>query len=243
MPKLPNYFKILAFIYLSIVISLPFQIIFLYDHEITEIQQILNKINILNMFMAVGIVLNLPLILKASKFLKWTVPLSIILVTWNNYVVGEFAMDFSASLTSSGSLLFASTNLGLLYSPYRQLLMNPSQRWWLRAARKEIQINVTIKPVRGNEIELKTFDLSKSGAFIPIQNWSQFKSQLEEGGIVQLKLHTNNSISKIVCPARIVRTSQAKGNYPSGVGLNFINIARDQQRIIERLLQSHQQLC
>ena len=165
MPKLPNYFKILAFIYLSIVVSLPLQILFLYDHDISEIKQILNKLNILNLFMALTMIINLPLILNASKLLKWTIPLSIFLVTWNNYVVGQFAMDFSSNLTSSGSLLFASINTGLLYSPYRQLIINPNQRWWLRAIRKEIEIDVTIKPVRGHEIELKTFDLSKSGGW------------------------------------------------------------------------------
>jgi len=83
----------------------------------------------------------------------------------------------------------------------------------------------------------KTFDISKTGAFISslTQNPNLFPDDLAIGEKVRVLIGTNQGELKI--PATIIRKERmARGLYPSGLGVSFDQMAISQNFLLRRVL-------
>jgi len=239
----PKTLSLLAIVFIGIMISLPIQIMFLHGHQLDEWGLVFAKLSILN-WMVMGLAgLSAWHLIKASPWLKVSVPLFVMAVLWNNWVVGQMATDFSLWSTAGASLGLVMLNGLLLHPEVRDLLLNPSRRWWLTPRRRKVQIPILINPLIGNSFKTATFDLSEGGAFIPSESaptdevpWTQMPDGIGPGDqlTVAIKIGT---LRKIRCDAEVVRRKDAQGVYPSGLGIRFIDMNRGDRKELVRYLE------
>jgi hypothetical protein len=199
--------------------SLPLQIMFLYAHDVSEVPLALNKLSFTNW----ALMLLLPVLSftswKANRSFFWLAPLGSMVVVLNNYFVASYGMDYAPEMVVMGGFLFgAFTLLPLLSIQFRSLLKNPNLRWWQPAPRMQ-----STKPVElyvGDHLvaETKSFDISKSGIFI--ESPDDWFYGLNNGTTVRLAIK-DKSLNPIIVSAQIVRSENAKGHYPCGMGLRF----------------------
>jgi hypothetical protein len=233
----PKILLAITFIFLGIIVSLPVQVALLYGHAIDELVQMLTKISLLNLLVALSLVLNIPFILRASRWLSLSLPFSLIAIGWNNWVVASVGHDFSPSTTWVATLLFALL-CGFVSLPVVwNLIKNPEQRWWLQAVRKAISLPMTLEPVRGSSIDMRTFDLSNTGAFVQVDDWSEFEYPMREGDVINVKF-TIGTLNRISCSAQIVRRNYESGHYPAGLGLRFIGLQRGHHRLLRQFVET-----
>lgn len=237
MRRRPRLLLVMALIFLGIVISFPVQVALLYGHGLSEIPQIVAKISLLNYLVALTLVGNIPLILRASQWLWVSLPFTLVLVGWNNWVVATAGQDFSPLVTWLATLTFSLLG-GFMFVPsVWSLMREPKRRWWLQAQRKEVSLPITLKPVRGNPIAARTFDLSRTGAFIPLDESFKGTGAVVAGDIVVINFSLG-SLSRISCNARVVRRTEASGHYPEGLGLQFLELKRGHERILRDYMES-----
>jgi hypothetical protein len=218
---------ILSLMFFALAVSMPVQVMLLYGHESAEVWAILNKLTWLNAIVLGGLVFNGMLLWKVSPWLRYTIPALIAVVGANNYIVGYYATDFSNFTTSLATLGFAALNLPILDARVIWILRHPDRRWWRRAERKKMSIPLFIEGSRLNTIRAECFDISETGLFIPETNG------LGVGDWVNIKI-SFDSLSQIRTRARVVRRAEARGIYPAGVGVEFIDISSHQKRAIKR---------
>lgn len=235
MPNRPKLLGIISLVFFGIIASFPLQAAFLYGHGLDEVVMILSKISLLNFLVVIIIALNIPLVLRASRWLALSLPLSLLLVSWNNWIVANVGHDVSPVTAWIATFGFALLTAFVFIPQVWTLLRHPQQRWWLQALRRAISLPMTIEPVRGSSIETKTFDLSCTGAFIPIDNWGLFEHPMREGDVINVKFNLG-TLNRISCSAQIVRRTSPKGHYPSGIGLRFIGLQRGHDRLLRHFI-------
>lgn len=221
MPFRPKFFAHLAMAFALLSLSFPLQIAVLYNHNVLDWILIFNKISILNIFVICSLTLNIPLLLKVSPLLKYSLPMTVFIVSWNNYIVGSYAQDFSHTITTLSSLAFCLILTPLLKQKYLALLKNPNLRWWLCAHRVQAPLQILLQPHVGNKITADVFDISETGTFIPLEHVDNL--QFKVGDLTSLNLRLSQ-YKNIKCEAEIIRLAKAKGNYPEGMGLRFLGV-------------------
>jgi hypothetical protein len=216
MPKRPLLFTLLALLYAVIAISLPIQVMIIYDHQLSEWPLILAKLSWLNILVIMLSSVNVILSLNASHWLKYSLPFTIIIVGINNYFVSYYGNDFSVLETSMATIVFALIHTTLFFFKSSSILEHPSLRWWLVPRRHELQIPVWIEQNDGKGISFKTFDLSKTGAFIAS---TEPFHHLKEGDQFNLAVRGEDMTYSV--KAKIVRKSEPRGHYPRGFAIQF----------------------
>ncbi|MCB0366462.1 MAG: PilZ domain-containing protein [Bdellovibrionaceae bacterium] len=233
----PRLLLLMALVFLGLVISFPVQVFVLYGHGLDEWPQLLSKISLLNYLVAFSLLANIPFILRASQWLWVTLPLTILMVGWNNWVVSAAGHDFSQATTWVATGAFSAL-AGFIFLPsVWSLLREPKKRWWLQAPRKEVSLPMTLEPVRGTTIQARTFDLSRTGAFIPLDKERDGEYPVRAGDVITVKFNLG-SLKRISCHARVVRRAISVGHYPSGIGLQFIELKRTHERILRDYVDS-----
>lgn len=222
MPSRPKFFAYLAVVFAIITLSFPLQIAALYNHHFSDISLILNKISILNFFVICSLLINIPLLLKVSPLLKYSIPTTALFVVWNNYIVGSFAQNFSLTVTTLSSLAFCSMLIPLLKQKNLALLRNPNLRWWQRPTRLQSSLQVLLLPHVGKKIITDLFDVSETGAFIPL-DLNENSKNFKVGDLTSLNLRLTE-FKSLKCEAEVVRISRANGNYPDGMGIKFLGV-------------------
>lgn len=224
----------MSFLLLGICLSIPIQIAILYQHSFSEIGPIFQKVSLPNMISMALILLSATLYFQISPYLKFIAPLTIVSIFWNNYLVGSFGQDFALSQTMTGALLFSGIYMPLLRKDLRQILSHPQQRWWRRSPRFQKQVGVILNPFVGSTLEAQTFDLSESGAFIPIQGkpWAELP---KVGERLKMSIHFD-TLRKIRCEAVVVRAVEARGNYPQGIGIRFTEMDSTYKKSLNNFL-------
>ncbi len=217
----PKIFLILSSVLLLIAVSFPLQIMSLYNYSAAEISLIANKISLINILVITALLLNIPLLLNASPQLKYSLPVTTLLVAWNNFIVGSYGHDFSMNSTSLSTLAFALMLMPLTKNKYRYLLNNPQKRWWLRPTRLQKSLKTQIQPYVGHRMVLQSFDISETGIYIPFSDGQE--RNLSIGDMATLNISTSQ-FSNMKCEAELVRISHQSGNYPSGMGFRFVNL-------------------
>lgn len=239
----PRKLDYLALFLLGVAFAMPLQIMILYEHTPLEVSAVFAKLAPLNWLVLVLAPLTAWFIYRASPLVLVAVPILTTVVIHNNWLVAEIGTDYSPLTVglSTGAFLLAMGSLATRET--RELLVNPGLRWWLTPRRKRMSIPVhVVVPGHGEySFDSRTFDISETGAF------------LITGGSLEALLKnigagTNCSISldldkvqrgkgrSLQCRAEIVRAVEAQGAYPSGIGVRFIELGRDQRRALQEVV-------
>lgn len=233
----PIIFPILSLAYLGIALSLPIQIMVIYEHPISELSAVLAKMTVLNWAVFVGSLITSYMLYVAEPFTRAMVPFMVGVVTVNNFFVGYVAADFPPDVALWATVGFALLNTPLLLAGPREVLVNPRSRWWTNAKRKRAELPIAVGGPWRNPIRARTFDLSESGVFVSFADKDDWKNlDFQPKDPVQLSWKINSS-ERIQCFGRVVRVAEAKGNYPTGMGIEFVNISGAERRRLRRYLE------
>lgn len=219
---------------LGIIIALPLQAAVIYQHGLGELELIFQKITLMNWIMAGVLLCTAVAIYNVSPWLKVLAPLSVLTVSWNNYLTGAYATDFNMSQALAATGLYMGILLPLFKKDVRFLMNNPKKRWWTRPQRLQKEFPVTLNPYVGNTVHSKVFDISETGAFIKIDG-IDFSSIPKIGEHLNLNL-TLGTLKKVRCEAVVVRVEESKGIYPRGIGVKFIRVNAHQKKHLSQLL-------
>jgi hypothetical protein len=232
MKKRPKILILLAGIFIALAISFPLQIMSLYGHGPLEIGAILNKLTYMNWIVMLALAGSAFWLYEAAPELRYAVPAVVGLVALNNFFVAYHHTDYSPWAASFASLAFGAMTLPIFRPDIRFILENPDRRWWRISARKVVQLPVTLIAGKEQRIRGETFDLSESGMFVPVlEHYADMKSVSQVNVCLQL-----GAFAQIRCTGRIVRHAEAKGKYPSGIGVEFMNLSEMQRSEIRRYL-------
>ena len=138
MKQRPISLTIFSLLLFGIALSVPLQIIWLYGHTLNEWSLILSKLTWLNIVI-IGLSLsNAYLAWIGDPWLKFSVPVLLGLVTLNNFIVGNYGVDYSAAQTTLATLGFFGVHASLLFTQAHMVIGHPELRWWLIPERKKL---------------------------------------------------------------------------------------------------------
>jgi hypothetical protein len=231
----PLIFNIYALLFLAIAISIPVQISMIYGHNVAELGPIYSKMTIFNI-LVIGVSLyNFYYCFTASDNVKWSFPLAIGVICFNNSIVLVYGNDFESYSVILATILFMVMSAYFLLTHDTDVMNHPENQWWRIPRRFSLKEKVTLHHL-GRDIDMgETFDISTSGAFIPYHlsdSYNIFKGD----EIIDFSIGAE---SPIHCRAKIVRKSCAKGLYPDGIGIQFIEMnSSDKLKLQQKLFSS-----
>lgn len=235
----PRVLDFFGYFLVFVALSFPVQIMFLYGHSPLEIYTVIMKLTWLN-WMVIGLLLiNASLIQRASPWVRYLSPASVVLVALNNWIVGTWDTDYSSDLTSAASLGFVLAHIPLWQKKIRHLFVHPEHRWWLRPPRKKAELLTFVRPYNGASFKVKTFDLSSTGMFLAFDEVAPgLQRKLRPNDMLSLTF-TLGGMSSIRCEARVVRKKDSmEGGYPPGLGLAFRGLSRHYERRLKKYIQA-----
>jgi hypothetical protein len=234
MSKKPISLRAIPLFLLAIACSFYFQVAFLLDFNTTHFIQILQHIPLVNWITIFLLIGNAFAIYKGHRLTKLLTPLSIACVFWNNYLVGQYQENKWTYDTLLSASLFPLVYTPLLTRNMRSIFSNKRHQWWQTAKRKSITTNVAVNPFAGPTFVTRTFDVSKTGLFICLDE-EEWQSLPKIGERVKLNI-TIDTLRKVRCEAIIVRLEEPKGAYPRGMGLRFTSVSKESKRTLQTLL-------
>lgn len=232
MERRPVALTVLSCVLLLLAAGMPAQVMWLYGHAPGEWGAIFSKLTLINWIVLFGFLGNAFLVWRVSPYLRASVPFLVAAVLVNNWIAGYYATDFSLWSTTLGTLAFSLINIPLLDEKVLWIMQNPERRWWIRAERRRLSVPILIEGAQLNSLRAETFDVSESGVFVSgtrdlgVGDWVYVRVQLD-------------SLAQLRCQARVVRRGVAKGEYPAGVGIQFMDISWKQRRELRRHLSRH----
>lgn len=231
MAKLPFSLRVLAWFNLAVALSMPVQIMAIYEHSFFEWQAIADKLTSLNylvMFAAVG---NAMLILRGEKWALYMTPAVLGVVGMNNFFVAIYATDYSPFM--AGLAFFSFAFMHIPVALHQELLANPRMQWWRTSPRQQVSLPITIGDVQGRTLISNTFDISETGVFMPL-DLEQMNRQAEMEDVrVLLDLGGSNHLR---CSAKVARRTVGVGKYPAGIGLRFEDMGEHERAHLRRIL-------
>lgn len=228
----PYFFHIMAAFFGLVAVSMPLQMVFLYHHySLFDLELVFQKLTPMNYLVMMACVFNAYLAYRVDRILLFSLPATIVLVAYNNYIVGQYGFDYQLKTTLVASILFSTVCLGFLHPQYLRILLNPQLRWWLPKIRVRHQIPVFLQtPTSDNITRLKSFDFSESGMFLT--GGENNIDRFAPGDFVDVEFKFND-LKTIKCRAEIVRKNQNSGAYPIGLGLRFTNMENGVKKLIK----------
>lgn len=237
----PRLLYLMAAINIALIVGFPIQVFMINEHEWKEIAPAFSELTLLNWLVMGVLAGQIPLILKGSRFLSFTVPFTALLIAFNNWIVARVGFDYSMTQTLFATLGFTATQ-GLWFHPtIRVLFVNPASRWWMTRVREKMQIPIQIWTTNGLPMVTSAFDISTGGLFVNFSVTSLQECGLKVGDQIRLRMRLG-SVYRLTVQAEIVRFAKAQGAYPEGMGLKFVAMSRQDQLILERFLQKNKDL-
>jgi len=230
MRQRPFELPIIALALFAVAISFPLQIMWLYEHRVSEIAEIAGKLTWLNILVMGGTLITGVLVYSASRRVRYAVPALIAAVALNNFFVGYLGTDYSVMSATLGTVAFTLLLVPLYRPRVRELFLHPERRWWRAKERLRVSVPIFVGGSRQVKWRSETFDISESGAFLPIE-----AAGLDVQERVSICL-TLGSLQQFRCDGLVVRRAPAKGSYPAGVGIQFTNMDWWQRRELKRYL-------
>lgn len=233
MKQRPKILIPMGILFCLIAISFPVQIMSLYGHGFGETAAILHKLTYLNWLVMIGLTFTAVLVIQASPHLKYALPIMFVVVAINNFFVGYHGTDYSPWSAALATLGFGALNFPLIKSAdIRFLIANPDQRWWRIHTRKPVHLPVVLTGDKFQRVRGETYDISETGIFMPIAE-GEVPPALQEKVTVTISLGT---FAQIRCEGRVVRHAEAKGKYPSGIGIEFLDLSHYQKTELRKFL-------
>lgn len=241
MSKRPKLLLALAWIIGAAVMSIPVQIMAIYGHGPDEILEVFDKMTGLNWMVLLSGIGAATCIAKASPWTRFVVPSFLLIAGVNNYFVGDFATDYSPMQANLATLGLVALNLPLLQPRIFQLLVHPDRRWWMVSKRQRVSVPVFIGGARNAALRAETFDISETGAFIPLATAQDHKYAIGKKGNLEIDeiitiAMTLGTLKQVRCEGRVVRMADARGSYPAGIGIQFMEMGTDEKRELKRYL-------
>mgnify|MGYP001105170313 CR=1 FL=1 len=238
MNKRPKLLIFTSIAMIGIIISIPLQIILQTEATAINYNILFQQITIFNWAVMLFCLTTMSLALNGHKLLSVSVISLVLSIHINNYFVFKYASNiewYMPLLASSVSSLLAF--IFLINKSVRYTAKNQDKRWWLIPKRYQKTLPIWIVLDENQCVLAHTFDLSKTGTFISSLDGleNKLQSQLELGKEVKVLIGDKDDI-EFHCNASVVRKTEAKGNYPSGVGLHFDNIPIIEKFHLSRIL-------
>ena len=161
-----------------------------------------------------------------------------------------FSIDLSQFEMSGWELLPGAVLMLFLCGGCVQILKNRKNQRLIKekrkgSPRKRLSVPMIIDTPITQSFSVKSYDISTSGAFIPLfemkesMNFSSLigkRSGIKVGDIVGLKLQTGR-FSYIHCQGRVVRFNLTQtDSHPEVIGIKFLDMSRRDQKKLESLL-------
>lgn len=234
----PILFHFLFIFFIGVCLSLPMQIAYLYDHDLTKLmdwQSLFMKITPLNWLVMAITAFNAYLSYKAHQAIKVTVPMSIFIVAVNNFFVGSWGTDFSLFATWGATIGYALLGYVMVYGYGLDAIDHPEKHWWKIPTRYQKAMPVWIEWNGNKKLLAKTFDLSKTGAFLSVLGQEQFPKELTIGDSLNIIIGTKHGDLRMA--ATLVRKeNRPRGHYPAGLGINFRNLNIKENFLLNKIM-------
>jgi hypothetical protein len=229
--KRPFVLTLYSLILAGAAASFPMQVVWDYEIPLHKMFHAIRYLTWLNMVVIAAMVITSIAVLRASRLTLFFAPLTVLLVCMNNYWVGYVGINYSSVETTVASLLFAGATCFLLERRSRNALLNPNCHWWRTPRRVQMQKPIVLLPWNGETLAAFTHDISESGAFIKSDHIAGFNI----GDRMQLRMKIAGHID-VRCTGRLVRKSEASGQYPGGVAIMFEDLSRHERKMIRTLV-------
>lgn len=227
---------------MAIIISIPTQILLL--NEVTKVNWhiLVNQISVFNWLVIFLSAITATYSYNGDRNFLFALPILLASIIVNNYFVYLYAKNVHwaapvlASFAATIIYILLLTNKNLKY-----IANNQDKRWWLIPKRQKRTLPIWI--IVGNDkcLLARTHDLSKSGAFVSsitgIQSFIEKK--LNIGEEVKIVIGDRDNI-EFQCRAEIVRKTEAKGDYPTGIGLHFNRVSIKEKFALNKLLHQNE---
>tara|TARA_R110002072_G_scaffold64203_3_gene159475 strand:- start:86066 stop:86710 length:645 start_codon:yes stop_codon:yes gene_type:complete len=182
---------------------------------------ILLKVTPLNWVVIVSCLISAFVTWEAAPEFKLFLPVSIASVALNNYVVASWGLDFTAGTALLAFICFLFTVSILLTGKSWEALTNPQIQWWKIPLRVRKSIPVFIEISENNNIMVRTFDISLTGAFLKAIPQDILEERISKGQ--SLKVHIGLGDDQITIEGIIARKAITEnGHYPVGIGVQFL---------------------
>ncbi len=224
MRKRPFILTLFALVFVMVALSIPIQIMALYNHGPQDWPMVLQKITLTNWAVITICLINAVLSAQAHKALFFTLPLSVLLVIVNNFLVYRFGTDYSGMQAAISGLFFSVFCLGVFQKDSMKALRNPHLQWWKPAKRRQLSLPVWLE-IDGKPQLARTVDISSTGAFLSTIGEDQADTNIQlsanEAGS-SLKIYLGLEERELAMEAEIVRFGGGgKSQLPSGIGVRF----------------------
>lgn len=228
MKEKPLFFTLIALFFFGVALCLPLQIAFLYDHDLftlSDWSSLWMKVTPLNLVVIAICLINAYLSLYASKALKFTLPIGIVIIAINNFFVSLWGNDYSFSQATSATVAFSLLSYSYIFTSAYDALKNPKLQWWKIPKRYKQNLPVRIEAMNHKKVLTSTFDISKTGTFLSSMTpyTKNLMNDLHIGEHINLYISTEKG--DIQVQGRVVRKEfKARGDYPQGMGIEFSHL-------------------
>lgn len=238
MKERPRLLILTCLVLTGVIISIPLQIIL--QTEVTAINYsiLFQQITIFNWAVMLSCLVTITLALNAHRLLSLSIISLLFSIHINNYFVFKYALNIDWYLPMMASMIASSFAFIILMNKnVRYSTKNQDKRWWLIPKRYQKTLPIWIVLDDNQCVLAHTFDLSKTGTFISSldSNENVLKDELELGREVKVLIGDKDDV-EFYCNASVVRKTEAKGNYPSGIGLHFDHIPIIEKFHLSRIL-------
>lgn len=243
--------KLLIFLSIALVLtaaSLPIQVALLFEHTFWELGGIFGKLTIMNWAVMITCMVNAYFVYQGSRWMLVSAISAILVVNLNNIAVASVGINYSAMEATLATLGFLALHAVLVHPDVRMLLQIPTMRWWRIPPRKPVAVEMKVRRLNGEVFQAQSHDLSRGGTFIPFfsvaaHSRSPLRTPLVPNDLEFVMLDFKVNDKPYSCQAKVVRKTDARGTYPAGMGLQFVNLTRKERREIDRYIRnapSHQ---
>lgn len=149
MRKKPLLFTIVPLILIGACASFYFQTAYVLNTPLTNYQRILSKITLSNWVTMITMIVAGVTIMRSSKWAKLFMPIAVLVVFWNNYLVATHTNNFTKTQIVLAAVLFMLV-FAPMYSKKIQLVLSDRRhQWWKTAFRKKHKLPVNVLPLHG----------------------------------------------------------------------------------------------
>jgi hypothetical protein len=242
----PKALTCVACVLIMVAASLPLQTMARFGAAPWELRTILSQLAPLN-WVVIAFALSEAFCLYEASPWAWFMSIAFLCaVTWNNWLVATLEPGlWPALVTWAATGAVFALHGPLLSRNVRHILTHPHQRWWKTAPRRKLAADAIIYlEEEGAELFARMVDISETGVFISSPKIVLGRSPQETPSrdlalgtycAVRLRLESGGTFA---CTAAVVRQSEAKGEYPSGFGLCFVDLTRQEKRELAGILRA-----